>query len=461
VRSENAVVKRQPNKMSETTTSAVALAAFRRGDAAAVVEAFMEAHIDTEATERKELALVDLANFAIAIRRRDVSVIGRHDVFVRHTPAGSLRQVVNGVTLSLADDTLYQLPKRMKCHEGTDDPYNEASGGRFEWKSVIADKTKANVSYQGLLQMNATAGCAVGMPPSVIVDGEERTNPYIDRTKTKSGRLGDVQRIVVAVNVVGPAPMTGNPVIVQYRLDLDPAKDLQHMLTNLMNDSDLATSVYLIDEDQWADEHADMEQAERRRWKFLAMYGGVGIAHDLRMDKVRKCYTKFIDIMQNALKKALTVARRNAMKSHPALAKHTVRVDNTGSARVAVYGWAADEGDLGRYMALMDRLARGLVPDFDDLGAKVEHIILDAEYDAEKDATGDDELDPVLQGDEPDTGLDADTLARNGLIAQIDRGLEVLPGGKISELDYRPGDQSAEELQAVLTHLNAIIDGGE
>ncbi len=31
------------------------------------------------------------------------------------------------------------------------------------------------------LRLNAVAGCAVGQPPHVMVDGEERTNPYVER----------------------------------------------------------------------------------------------------------------------------------------------------------------------------------------------------------------------------------------------------------------------------------------
>jgi hypothetical protein len=422
--------------MNQPATRRELTAAFQRGDVDGVVAALLNPYVDTDGAELA--ALRDAVQLAVELRRQNVAVIGSHEAFVRHTPAGALRQVIAPVRLSLAEGTLYQIPVRRQVNG--------------QWQSVIEDPSKAQVSYQGLLRINAVAGCAVGMPPFVNVDGQERTNPY-RQTSTR----GDIERIVVAVNVVGPAPWTGNPVVVQYVLDTDPAKDLQHMLMELAKRRGMDETVFLIDIEQWEAYAATIEGVARYRWKWIPLYAGVGIAHDLRDEEVRKVYTKYVNLLQNALKKALTVARRNAMKAHPALAFHSLRVDGDGNATVRGTGWAANEGDMGRYMELMDRLARGLTPAV-DLDLEVHEV--EETYDPEAHVVGDDTIDAVAdESDEVELTPEAER--RNGLIAQIDDGLALLNTAQVGSLDYRPGEQTATELQGVLARLNAIVDGEE
>lgn len=420
-------------RVKETTfADRVFIDAFRRGDLAGLINAAMQRHTkpdDTDDLQAMDKALQDMARFAMELRRQNVAVIGQHDAYVRHTSKGSLRQVIAPVKLSLSDDTLYQIPKSRKV------------GSR--WEQYIEEPTKANVSYQGLLRINAVAGCAVGMPSVVIVDGEERTNPY-----REVGHRGDIARIVVSVNVVGPSPMTGNPVVVQYTLDLDPAKDLQHMLMQLVGWDNMTNDVFLVDEDEWAEHRKDLPLGDRMKWSWLRLYGSVGIAHNIREKEVRKKYGAFVNIMQNALKKALTVARRNAMKSHPALAFHSVRVDENGNATVRGVGWAADGGDLDRYAQLMERMARGLTTDLDDIEVQT----IDETYEPDKHATGEDDIDADA------VELDPETVERNALIQQIDQGIEMVTTAGLVALDYRPEEQTAEDLRSVLTAMNAQID---
>lgn len=438
------------------------LDALRRGDRKGLAQAFLDTRLADKPGEHDNAvafamageAIEDLAGLCIELRRKNVAVLGSHEAFVRHHPNGSLHQVIMPVRLSLHNDTLYQLPSNTKVNEGTMDPWTK--GNRWDWANIIREPFKANVAYQGLLQANAVAGCAVGQPPEVFVDGKRRTNPYVQRAEGKNGRLGDIIRVVISVNVVGPAPATGNPVVVQYTLDLDPGKDLEHMLMGVAAYSE--DEAFLIEEDAYAAWLSDRD--DRLNWKLHPLYGGVGIAHNLRSKDVRKCYQKFVKIMADLVKKAQTVARRNAMKAHPALAHHTVRVDENGNATIAVVGWAGETQDMTRYAHMMERMARGLLPDLEEAEVEVETI--EAVYEPIEHATGEDDIDAVVDDDtvEDLEQAQVDRMARGVLILDIDQGLQMLSPVQVADLGYDPDHMSIEDLHAVLRRISAMVDEG-
>lgn len=417
------------------------LDAFRRGDVAGLLGIMGLDKLEGPTA----LAVRNLAELAVETRRESVSVLGAHDVFFRRTSSGELRQVLAPVRLSLAEKTLYQIPVREPHDPDTLKPItnlawwhkeNERDGKRGRkplWKDTV--QTSAEVSYQGFLRLNGVAGCAVGQPPTVMVDGVERTNPYLQRVELPAGRLGDIIRVVIAVTVVGPTPATGNPVVVNYTLDYDPSKDLQHMLAKV------------------ADQHPDdcyLENAEdvekKKSWAFVPLYGGVGYHCNLRAEKVRDVYAEFTNMLGMALKKAQTVARRNAMKSHPALAIHTVEVDAHGRAIVAVTGWAGDQSAMERWTKIVSRLARGQT---------IEADVIDVQesYDPDKHASGGD-VDTAGTTAEVDPAIGE----RNRLIEAIDNGIALLTPAQVATLPYDPATMTAAELKEVLGKINGILD---
>lgn len=422
------------------------LEAFRRGDRAQLVELVVRARgmsVAENIAANMLPILEDLAQFALEVRRENVSVIGAHDVFVRHTAHGDLQQVIAPVKLSLGDDTLYQLPVWGKYKPGTD-ILEEDYDTKGEWKAVIPQhaKGKATITAFGLNVVNKVAGCAIGQPDVVVVDGVERTNPYVERHIGADGRVGDIVRIVLRVNVVGPAPATGNPVIVQYTLDVDPGKDLQHMLLAKVKDE--PRSILLIDE---ADYAAWREtQPKNERWKLLPLYAGVGIAHNLANAEVLKAYAKHVNLLQNALKKAQTVARRNAMRAHPALAFQTVAIDQQGCAVIPVTGWMSSDRNMARYVQLLDRMARGLQPDLDANVINIEEV-----YDPEEHVVGSASVDANVDEATPSDPCTA-------LLAQIEAGLSLLSPAQLATLAFEPRGQTEAELREVLGAMNRLLD---
>lgn len=427
------------------------LDAFRRGDAVGMLT-----QLGIDKLEGGALVAVrTLADLALETRRESISVLGNHEAFVRRTSHGELRQVIMPVRLSLAEKTLYQIPIRKPHDPDSLEPIanlgwwhkeNERSGKRGRkpiWKD--AEQTSAEVSYQGFLRLNGVAGCAVGQPPHVMVDGVARTNPYVQRTELSAGRLGDIVRVVIALTVVGPTPATGNPVVVNYTLDYDPAKDLQHMLAKVADDH--PDECYLLDE-------TELPTGEEKKpgWKFVPLYGGVGYYCNLRTDGVKEVYAEFVNLLQNAVKKAQTIARRNAMKSHPALAFHTVEVDKNGRAIIPIVGWAGDRSTMDKWTGLVSRLARGQTIDIE--AEEVRDV--SETYDPEQHRAGG----GAGHVDAPGTvtEIDPDVAEKNRLIEQIDGAIPLLSPASVTSLGYDPAKQTVLQLREVLAKVNSILD---
>lgn len=403
-----------------------------------------------------------LAQLLVDLRRQEVATLGNHEAFVRHTPDGSLMQVIRPVRLSLADKTLYQIPTTRIYWKNADGSRGDRVQGRVsDWSRVIKvteplEPGRASLQFAGYVKLNAVAGCAVTNPRTVWVDGQERVNPYIERAKTSSGRLGDIVRIVVSVTVAGPAPATGNPVVLTYTLDYDPSKDLQAMLAHVA--SRAPDDVYLVDELEW-------EDTKKPGWKFLPLYGGVGWAHNLRNNDVRDVYKDFTNILANAPKKALTVAQRNAMRTHPALGVQTVEIDAEGRAVIPVIGWAGDNRAMQRWQRLLDALSRGEGIDSVDFGdVEVEVETVSHTYEPETTEPVEVESDTlrrdVIEHDETEAvdELEQERERRARLVAKIDEGLELCSPSFVSELDYEPEMMDLGALADILKAVNDHLD---
>jgi hypothetical protein len=447
--SSSSLAKTDPLKLD--LPSPLAMAALRRGDRVGLLQQTFTDPIPAN----MQAGIDKLANLALEQRRQSISVLGNHEAFVRHGANGSLQQVIRPVVLSMADKTLYQMTRRLPYKKGTDERFwGEILPGEknVEWRDVpVGSPSSAEVTMPGYNRINGVAGCAVGGPPTVVVDGETRSNPFIERSVRKNG-LGDILRVVIGAIVVGPAPATGNPVVLTYTLDYDPAKDLQHMIGNIADR--FPDECYLSTEDEAAEENL-------ANWTFLPMFGGVGYYYNLRCAAVLEAYRDFTNILQNATKKAQTVARRNAMRSHPALAFQSVEMDDQRRAILPVVGWAGDDRATVQWMKLSEALARGQeIPAL----AEVERISVEGEnYDparhvAEADA---EERPPVASANAP-TVIDHEAESRdekNRLIDQIDSvlGVGTLTPTEVHGLGYAPNRQNVEELRGILSRANAMI----
>lgn len=388
----------------------MAKVAIARGDVGGVVRAFCPNAQVFEALEAPaKKVMAHMADAIAALHNRDVAAIGNHESFVRVTPDGTIRQVLRPVRLSKKDGTLYGF------------------------------KGTTKLTYEGFCRINAVVGAHVGLPHTVHVDGESRINPYVERMEGRDGRLGDIRRVVVGVVVVGPSPDTGNVVAVNYLLDYDPAKDLQHMLAKLSED--IPEDVFLIPEQFYEPQQG---------WHWVPAAAGVGYAHNLRSKDVRETYQKYINIVQNASKKAQTVARRNAMRSHPAFNVHSVELAGSDWAvRVPVIGWAVDGEAQAQWADLAKKMARGQAIDVEAIETKT---VTDV-YEPERD-------DELAEGVDQAPELDEATQELNLLMERIDDGIALLTRSDMESFHKRMREAAGdvEALTAIHQDLNAALD---
>ncbi len=419
--------------------------AFDKGDRRQLVRELSHGlGLDLNTLDPAALVLAErLAELAIEVRRQEVAVIGQHDAFVRKTKDGSLLQVIRPVRLSLSEKTIWQLRAWRPMDNDGNVVNTKTYKGQVTWGEAILDPGRAGITYSGLLKLNSVAGCAVGQPPTVNVDGETKTNPYVQRVTRPNGRLGDIIRVVINVAVVGPAPATGNPVVVNYTLDYDPGKDFAHMLATV--GEKYPECCYL------APEPEELSHG----WSWHPIYGEIGFLFDLRSPEIFKSYTKFIKMQSDAVKKAQTVARRNAMKAHPALAIHDVVIGKGDHAVVGVVGWAGDQGAMDRWTRLQDRLSRGQALD-DDLDI---HVINLEPEEYEPTVHNEASAAELAEAGSQNGNSDEETATskeRNELLEYIDAGIGVLSPAKVRGLAYDPSKNTIEELRAIRSRIDQL-----
>ena len=428
---------------------------FQRGDVAGMLATLRNERPD-DADDSWESE--QLARLAVELRRHNVATIGQHEAFVITTGEGRLRQVIAPVRLSVADRTLWQMPSTEK------DP-SDPRGKR----KLPLDPNSADITAQGLTRLNAVAGCAVHRPPSIMVDGAPRSNPYFAQDDN-----ANLTRVVVAVNVVGPSPKTGNPIVVQYTLDMDPRRELLRLLLTCSKWKGMAGKVFLMDEDAWNQQCSHWEMAERAQWTWLRLDGRIGVAANLRNDVVRDQMSKYLEMLITYTRKAQTQAERNAMRKHPALAFSTVRVDpRTREAIVAVTGWQREDG-IEKMADVMGRLAAGLDPGVEVIEADEIYDAAneDADHLAPSDVGGSD-VEGMRAATRPPAGTDGDGVSeeegrddgektqadeRSELVAQIASLVGFLSDEQSHELGFDPETGTVEELREQLSLVQRWVD---
>jgi len=289
----------------------------------------------------------------IAMRRENVAAIGNDEMFVSRLPNGkTVARVKHNVRLSIGAKELFQIPKGRKGEDG-------------KWTNSVAEPGVAQLTVPGYDALNRVVGCSVALPPTITIDGKERENPYIERFKDHGTTIGDVRRIVVCVVVAGMSEI-GTPVVVRYTYEYEPGKELLHALGKLSTDWDYKNNrrkcdaIELVDGDGFQ-AFVESQKDKRGRWKYVPAFAGVGYACNLADSEVSKVFLDMLHVSIQAGRKAITVARRNAMRAHPALSRGAVAIDqNTGVGFVTVTGWTATPETMRDYTALMSDLAAGV-----------------------------------------------------------------------------------------------------
>lgn len=271
-----------------------------------------------------------------AVKRHNTAVLGRDELFLVKDGGQKLRCVKVPVRLTLEEGHLYEV------------------------------QGKWNVTAVGYTKLNQIAGVSLVQPETIVVDGREQVNPYLEMHPQKPGVLLRVHCRVLSIG----RNATGQPCVVDYRLKFDPNLYLLQSLKKLQagkatwagekGNRHKVEAVQLIEAvDDMLLSEFDARRSELKGWGYLpfAAVGDdfLGVAFNLRHPEVRNLMGDQVNLVGFAERRAQTIARRNALRHNAALGVTTVTVQVTAEsgngdfkkvtgayADVMVYGWPPD-----------------------------------------------------------------------------------------------------------------------
>jgi len=413
--------------------------------------------VDQEELANHYVALVEKHR---ALVKKDVAYLGDRQAFVRRDGEGQIMAVKGRIALTKQNNQVYAITTWEKGDDGKSHPV-------VRW----------NRTLQGINICNKIPGVSCGMPDRLFVDGQYVENPrrIIDH------ETGALKRVIVCVVVQGRSPATGNIEYVKYTLDYDPKKDLLHMLADVADK--------YPNQVEWGTKKEKPVGAEREvstwtgygqnrkkvakkvkpHWTFIPSFdsGGdiVGLWYDIKSPEVQKKLTDYINLCEHAVKKAQSVAERNAKKKHSALAEDTATADENGNVGYTLIGWTSQEDDTAKLDDVCQAMSDGR--DVKTVAADATVVEEAHVYDAEEDGqdtTVVDAEDLPQQEAGPDEGAEsvagptelqkgaADGLGLLNLVEQS-AARETSGVG-----DKAVGQMSDEECQAVVKAVTEIMD---
>lgn len=243
-----------------------------------------------------------MENKSATAAQSSVVKLGDGDVFIRRTSTGAIKAVKGRLRLE------------------------EKKG------EISFIQNKAMITAAGYNKMNTVAGVSIITPEKLTLpDGGVVVNPYpiIDKES------GTIDKVWVKKTAIGFSPM-GNLVMTSstllYDIKMYFIQDLNKKIQKNKNSGRMCMEPMLSEE-------------EKKTGMFLKIQGLMGIWANLNDADVLKCMDTYIQNKLFAERKAQTIAERNCLKKHPALAQ--VYVDTTGgeynhSGYVDVIGYNHD-----------------------------------------------------------------------------------------------------------------------
>lgn len=236
------------------------------------------------------------------VTKNSVVKLGDGDVFIRRTSTGAIKAVKG----------------RLKLEEKKGE--------------ISFIQSKAMITAAGYNKMNTVAGVSIITPEKLTLpDASVVVNPFpiIDKES------GTIDKVWVKKTAIGFSPM-GNLVMTSstllYDIKMYFIQDLNKKIQKNKNSGRMCMEPMLTED-------------EKKTGMFLKIQGLMGIWANLNDADVLKCMDTYIQNKLFAERKAQTIAERNCLKKHPALAQ--VYVDTTGgeynhSGYVDVIGYNHD-----------------------------------------------------------------------------------------------------------------------
>ena len=203
---------------------------------------------------------------------------------------------------------------------------------------------KTQISAEGYTQLNKYAGVSVLTPPTIMVGDRAVANPHMEYSAP-----GVLRAVHVRVIALGRTAV-GSLAAVDYQLRWD---SIGYFLEDLRGAQSKAGNA--IRDCKESTYKAMCERGEGDTWAFVpdAVLGDdvVGLAIDFTHPEVTRCRKNYQNLVKFGERRARTIAVRNALRHHPAIAVSTVvprpSMDAQGrvvdqEVRVPIWAWVED-----------------------------------------------------------------------------------------------------------------------
>jgi hypothetical protein len=262
---------------------------------------------------------------------QEVAKMGDSDIFVKRDATGAVRLTYKKVRLTVAAKEIARVGKN--------------------WIPTVP----------GYNKLNQVAGINPINPPSIIVNGAENSNPYVEYNPA-----GDIKRVIARKIAIGYSPI-GNLVAIDttrhYNFDAYFLQDLQAKASG-----DGTYARFGMEQICSLEEEAKVQTKDgktfaygKKPYAFQPIKDFVGIWMDVSHREIIDVYKQHIRHQMFGETIAQNIAWRNALKAHPAIATASITVSGKEGEEVAevlVYGYR-HEMDRTQYESIASDIVNG------------------------------------------------------------------------------------------------------
>lgn len=250
----------------------------------------------------------------------------------------------------------------------------------YEAKKEIAKVSKSwIVTVQGYNKLNQFAGLHEITPPSLIIEGKEQSNPYV-----QYDAKGEIKKVIVRKMVIGytvAGSLVATDVVRHYNFDAYYMQDLQNKAKWKKDAAKFGTELSCpFAPDAAVEEKSGTSYVKEKGniYLFKRVKDIEGIWIDPSHDEIREVYDQHVQHQKFGDVIAQNVCSRNAKKAHPGIAAtNVIAYGEEGNcyADVTVFGYRStlskeEAEDLSKKIQRGEQVSN----------VSIEHSVEDAEY---------------------------------------------------------------------------------
>ena len=194
------------------------------------------------------------------------------------------------------------------------------------------------ISSTGYIQLNKAASVNIVTPKSVIVDGREEMNPFIERHQQTRA----IDSVAVRKIGIGFSPI-GNMTVIDKTLFYNVYTYLIQSIQAKMKAKEWDNKTNRQTEKPKYPDCAIVgtleDKPEKGKWTFFLTADPLGIWVNYEHQAILDCLEEHTQRQRFGDRIAQKICERNILRDHPAIGVDTVVPDNDGFAIVNVYSW--------------------------------------------------------------------------------------------------------------------------